>query len=341
MEELSRRLTQRGHRVTVYCRPHYVNGSPDFEGVERVFVWTLKEKHSEMIIHTGLSLLNSFARRFDIIHFQSVDPAILSMAGRLKARVVVTSHGKAYRVAKWGKLAKSMSMLAERFYVRVPQSRIAVSKTLADYYRREYRCAVKYIPNGVTVPGRVGNDRLSGFSLTRGEYILFVGRLTESKGCHLLIEACKRLGSTMPLVIVGGSDYPTPYYRQLRREESPAIRFLDFRFGEDLRQLLANCRMFVMPSESEGLSVSLLEAMACGRPVICSDIPGNMEAAGECGISFRSGGSEDLTGKMRYLLDNPELGEELGKAGIERVKREYDWEKIAGATEEVYLGLFD
>lgn len=341
VEELAIRLADRGHRVTVYCRPHYVAGDSDFRGVSRVVPWTVRQKHLEMIVHTGLSLLDLLTSRdVDVVHFQSVDPAILSFLGKAKAKVVVTSHGKAYRVGKWGRFAKSLSFLAEKFYVKMPQARIAVSKTLTEYYRRKYRCDVSYIPNGVSFPGKVGDDKLSAFSLVKGDYILFVGRLIKSKGCHLLIEAYKKLDTRKSLVIVGGAGYASGYSQELKHHESDRIRFLGFRFGEELLQLLDNCYMFVMPSESEGLSMSLLEAMVLGSPVIYSDIPENVEVADGCGLSFRNNDVGDLAEKMSHLLNQPHLAEELGEAGRERVRDEYDWEKVVDATNQVYSSLF-
>lgn len=341
VEELATRLVQRGHRVTVYCRQHYVSTDSDFKGVKRVVQRTVMQKHLEMIAHTGISLLDLLSsRRVDIVHFQSVDPAILSFLGKLKGKVVVTSHGMAYRQARWGRPSKSLSLLAERFYVRVPQARIAVSRTLTEYYRRKYGCDVSYIPNGVGPPGQVGDDRLSVFSLASGEYILFVGRLIQTKGCHQLIEAYRKLDTTKDLAIVGDSSYTSDYVRQLRRHESDRVRFLGFRFGEELQQLLNNCYMFVMPSDSEGLAISLLEAMVSGRPVVYSDIPENVEVANGCGLSFRCGDVDDLARKIDHLLNQPPLAKELGKAGREKVRNEYDWEKIVDATESVYSGLF-
>lgn len=341
VEELATRLVHRGHRVTVYCRRHYVDEDSDFKGIKRVVQRTVRQKHLEMIAHTGVSLLDLLtSRKMDVIHFQSVDPGILSFLVKLKARIVVTSHGAAYRQEKWGRTAKSLSLLAERFYARVPQARIAVSKTLTEYYGRRYGCDVSYIPNGVSLPGRVRDDRLSAFSLANGEYILFVGRLIRIKGCHHLIEAYRKLDTTKSLAIVGGSSYSSGYVRQLKRHESDRIRFLDFRFGEELRQLIANCYMFAVPSEGEGLSISLLEGMAAARPVVCSDIPENIEVADGCSLPFRCGDVDDLAEKMNHLLNQPHLAKELGEAGREKVRDEYDWEKIADATDRVYSGLF-
>ncbi len=338
-EELAVRLASREHRVFVYCRPYYVDGDSQFKGVTRIIRPTVRQKHLEMIVHTGISTLDSLRRDFDIIHFQSVDPAILSFLGKASARVVVTSHGRAYRVAKWGRYARSMSMLAERLFARVPQARIAVSKTLTEYYGRRYGCRVSYIPNGVAVQNEVGDDRVSGFSLEPGGYILFVGRLIRTKGCHLLIDAYKSLNTEKRLVIVGDVGYPSQYYTVLKANESERVRFLGFRFGEDLRQLLYNCSLFVQPSESEGLSMSLLEAMSMARPVVYSDIPENVEVALGCGIPFRSGDSGDLARAMEKVLEDPLLGKRLGEAGRERVKREHNWDTIALETEKVYIGL--
>jgi glycosyltransferase involved in cell wall biosynthesis len=339
VEELSTRLAARGHRVFVYCRPRYVNGNSDYMDVERVIRPTIMQKHSEMIVHTGLSLLDAMSRNLDIVHFQSVDPAILSIFAKRRARVVVTSHGKAYRVEKWGRVARSLSVIAERFYARIPQSRIAVSRTLTEYYRRTYGCDVSYIPNGVRLHTGVGSSALSRFSLEPRQYILFVGRLVKSKGCHLLLDAYESLETDKQLVIVGDVGYRSTYDERLRSRESEKVKFLGFRFGQDLIELMCNCFMFVQPSESEGLSMSLLEALSSARPVIYSDIPENREVAEGCGLPFNPGDSKDLMAKMALMLSDSAMGENLGIAGREKARSEYDWDKIVDATEEMYAGL--
>jgi len=341
VEELSTRLAARGHQVLVYCRAHYVDGSSDYMDVKRVIRPTIMQKHAEMIVHTAASVLDANRRDLDIVHFQSVDPGILSLFAMSRARVVVTSHGKAYRVEKWGRLARSFSVLAERFYAEVPQARIAVSRTLTEYYRRRYGCDVSYIPNGVKLHTGVGSSALGSLSLEPRHYILFVGRLVKSKGCHLLLDAFSRLKTDKKLVIVGDVGYTSAYDRELRSRGNERVRFLGFRFGRDLLELIANCSMFVQPSESEGLSMSLLEALSFARPVVFSDIPENREVADGCGLSFRVGDSKDLEEKMTIFLDDPAMGESMGVAGKEKASTEYDWEKIVDATEAIYAGLFD
>ena len=184
-------------------------------------------------------------------------------------------------------------------------------------------------------------SRLRKFSLEPHEYILFVGRLIRSKGCHLLLDAYSRLKTDKTLVIVGGVGYKSKYYRDLISHKSENVRFLGFRSGQDLRELFGNCCLFVQPSESEGLSMSLLEALSFARPVVYSDIPENREVASGCGLSFVSGDSEDLARAMSGLLAEPDLGSRLGAAGRDRVAREYNWEEIADATEQMYFGLCD
>jgi glycosyltransferase involved in cell wall biosynthesis len=161
----------------------------------------------------------------------------------------------------------------------------------------------------------------------------------KSKGCHLLLDAYARLKTDKQLVVVGDVGYRSAYDRKLRSRESETVRFLGFRFGQDLLELMCNCFMFVQPSESEGLSMSLLEALSFGRPVVYSDIPENTEVAEGCGLSFRTGDSRDLAERMALVLENPALGERLGSVGRKKAAFEYDWGRIVDNTEQVYVSL--
>ncbi|MDI6840035.1 MAG: glycosyltransferase family 4 protein [bacterium] len=344
VEELATRLSKRGHEVTVYSQSHYTKVSGSYKGVRVVRVPTLKQKNLEMITYTFLSLVHLLFshRKADIVHFQSVDPAILMGLAKLKAKVVVTSHGQAYqRSGKWGKLAKAFSKLAERIFIHFPDKRIAVSKILKNYYESKYHREVVYIPNGVNIPAINSSKEIEKFNLMRDGYILYVGRLIPTKGCHLLIDAYKSINTNKKLVIVGGSSYSNKYIKKLK--ESVAgnsnIYFLGYQYGKVLQELFANCSLFVLPSEYEGLPVTLLEAMSFAKPVIFSNIPENLGIAEGCGVSFINKNKEDLATKILFLLKNQKISKDLGKRAIERVVRDYNWDTVVAQTENVYQSL--
>lgn len=340
VQELATRLAPRGFEVLVFGRSSYCPPDQPDLGVEIIRLPTINQKHLEMIVHTFLCVLYLlFVRRVDIIHIHSVDPAILTPLARLGARVVVTSHGQAYRREKWGPVAKAMSRWAERVFIRWADGAISVSRTLRDYYRATYGRAVSYIPNGVNLVEPSGSDEIEKLGLSPKRYVLFVGRLLPTKGAHLAMEAFRGIETDLKLAVVGGSSHTSDYVARLEGYRSDRVLLLGYQYGRTLEQLYENCLLFVFPSEIEGLPITLLEAMSFGRPILFSDIPENLEAAEGVGLSFRSGDVADLRERIRRALDHPEELAELGLRARERVISDYNWDKIADEHATVYRSL--
>jgi len=345
VEEIATRLAAKGHKVRVYCRSRYANVSGDYKGIRVVKLPAINQKHLEMISHTFFCIMHLLlsGKKIDIVHVQSVDPAILIPLAKLKAKVVATSHGQIYlQSGKWGKLAKTFSKIAEKVFIHFSDRRIAISKTLRDYYESRYHREVAYIPNGADIPAINDSKEIERFSLKEDGYILYVGRLIPNKGCHSLINVYKSIKMDKKLVIVGGSSYSYEYVKNLKESAKGTdnIHFLGYQYGRVLQELFANCSLFVFPSKVEGMPVALLEAMSFAKPIIFSDIPANIEVADGVGIPFRCGDIDDLSQKLGYALENLSLCYELGEKARERVKKEYNWDKIIDETEEVYHSLF-
>jgi glycosyltransferase involved in cell wall biosynthesis len=290
-----------------------------------------------MPTHTFASLTLALFREFDIIHIHSVEPALLAPLVRWKTRVVATSHGQAYRRGKWGPLARWISRRAEPVYLRTAHACIAVSKTLKSYYEARYGRRVEYIPNGVVVEPRAEGDALEKFGLSPSQYLLFAGRLDPTKGCRTALEAYLLSGRPEPFVVMGGSTYTDEYVAMLRSSyASESIRFIGHQTGSVFWQVLQNAKAFIFPSEIEGLSIALLEAMSQSLPIVYSDIPENREVADGVGLSFRTGDARDLASKLGELLADDAEARRLGRLAFERVKRDYNWESVTDMTEAVY-----
>ncbi len=340
VEELSTRLVEKGYKVTVICRAHYTPPMEEYKGVRIVRLPTVEQKHTEMAFHTFSSIWYTLLYdRPDILHIQSVDPALFSFLARAGTSVVATSHGQAYRRDKWGSIARWMSKLAERGFMYCTDRRISVSRTLKDYYEQKYRREVTYIPNGVNILEIEGVERLAPFGLRGDDYILYVGRLIPTKGPGLLIKAYKNLDTEKKLVIAGGTSYTSGYERKLRENASGKIIFTGYQYGEILWQLFRNCSLFVFPSEIEGLPIVLLEAMSFAAPIVFSDIPENLEAAEGVGLAFRNKDQKDLEDKIGYALAHQNLMKDLGQAARKRVEEQFNWEAVVERTEAVYQSL--
>jgi glycosyltransferase involved in cell wall biosynthesis len=187
------------------------------------------------------------------------------------------------------------------------------------------------------------SDLLREWGIKKNEYILSQSRLIKHKGVHYLIEAYKNLEDKnltqgKKLVIVGDGFHTDDYvnYLKVLAVGSKNIIFTGAQTGKAMSQLFANAYLFVHPSDSEGLSITLLEVMAHGKAVLSSDIPENVEPLGGNGFYFRRGNTKDLEDKLLKLLNNPAMLEETGRNAQEVARNEYDWEKIADKTEHLY-----
>jgi glycosyltransferase involved in cell wall biosynthesis len=178
--------------------------------------------------------------------------------------------------------------------------------------------------------------KLAEWDLLPDSYILFLGRFSPEKNCHLLINAFETLGTRMKLVLAGGSSHSDSYVESLRRHESDRIRFLPWVSGADLDELLSNAALFVLPSAVEGLSLALLDAMAAGVCVLTSDIPENNEVVEGSGFTFRSGNQADLERMLEVLVNNPQLRSQAAAQQKARIKGEYLWPAVAHSIEGAY-----
>lgn len=349
VEELSVSLAERGHDIVVYTRPHYTSPlRKTFRGVHLVSIRTLRTKHLDAISHTLFASIHALFQHYDIIHYHGVGPALLSFIPRFfgtKAKVIVTFQSIDRQHKKWGILARFALRCGELAALKFPHQTIVVSQSLRLYCRNVYGCDALYIPNGVSnefVQRQKPGSMHKRYGLLADQYILTVSRLIPHKGIHYLINAYKKLKTDKRLVIVGDSYYTDAYVRDLKKlaGADPRIVFTGFQKGKALAELFSNAYLFVLPSESEGLPTSLIEAASFGRCVLASNIPENMEVIRAqnkvLGYSFRSEDTADLTRKLQELVRQPAAVQKRGKLARSVIQRAFDWKKIARSVEQAY-----
>jgi len=351
VESLSVRLGNMGHDVTVYTRAWYARPKARFsKGVRTVATPTVKSKNLDAIVHTFTSTLHAMRTGADIIHYHGVGPSLLSWIPRVfspRTKVVATFHCIDRKHQKWGFVARIMLGLGERAASLFPHETIAVSKTLQSYIENRYDRDARYVPNGISTPSaRIGTELLSRYGLVRGGYVAMVSRLVRHKGAHHLIRAYADLRKRgvhagKKLVIVGDSAFTDDYVRELKALASgiPGIVFTGYLQGRALEQVFAGAYAIVHPSESEGLPIAVLEAMAYGKTVLASDIPENMEVVRDHGMNFRNKSVPDLTRKLRALLARPDFAQETGARAKAFVMEHYHWDDVARETDRIYKAL--
>jgi glycosyltransferase involved in cell wall biosynthesis len=336
-EEVGKRLVQQGHQVTVYCRKYFTPAMEKHAGMKIVRLPTIRSKHLDTFVHTLLSTLHATFSDCDVVHYHALGPALFSFLPRLRGKkTVVTVQGLDWQRKKWGRFASAVLRLGERAAVRLPDATMVVSRTLHDYYRDRYHALTEYVPNGTEIRGRSKSTHLAELGLQPGDYVLFLGRLSPEKNCHLLIDAFRGLKTPQKLVLAGGSSYSDRYAKQIRKHHGDQIRILDWVSGPARDELIANALLFVLPSDMEGLSVALLEAMGAGVCVLTSDIPENREVVDGAGFTFKRGDVADLERMLRLLLLDAPVRKAAARRGQQRVRDRYLWRMVAEDVGRVY-----
>ncbi len=343
VEELAVRLAKIGQDVFVYSRHGYTKSDvATYKGVNILYTPALYTKHLEAISHTFLSILDLIRRDADIVHIHSIGPSLLIPLIRLfkpRVKIVATVHSPDYFHQKWNRFARFMLRTGERIAATWSDQVLTVSKNLQQYLWHAYHSQATYIPNGVNVPKEsISAEPLKTWSLQPQGYIVAISRLVRHKGLHFLIEAYKQLKTDKKLVIVGGAEYTDEYVKELHdmAANNSNIIFTDKQGGEALSALFAHAHIFVQPSQSEGLSIALLEALSYNQAILASDIPENTEVLGDLGLTFKQGDSQDLAKKLEFLLSHPEIVKQYKQVGRQHVQTHYNWDIIVQETLAAY-----
>ncbi len=339
-EEVGARMVGMGHQVTAYCRSYFTPAVAEHIGMRVVRLPAFRTKHLETLLHTLFSTIHVLTQPCDVVHYHALGPALFSFIPRLVGKkTVVTVQGLDWQRKKWGEIASAVLRVGERAAITLPDSTMVVSQTLRQHYWEKHGVETSYVPNGGLLRDREGADKLYDWGLEPGNYILFLGRLSPEKGCHLLVEAYERLHSSTKLVLAGAASYCDEYARELRGHATDNLKILDWISGAALDRLLTNAMLFVLPSDIEGLSLALLDAMGAGLCVLTSDIPENREAVDEAGFTFRRGDAGDLADRLRFLIANPAVRKASGEAARRRVQERYQWNEISARVEEEYFKI--
>ena len=349
VEEVASRMAQSGHEVFVYVRNNYTSQKlVIYKGIKLIHLPSIGTKHLDAISHTFLASIHSLFCQYDIVHYHGIGPSILAWIPKTfkrKTKVVATFHCQDYFHQKWGAFARLALRFGEYITCTVPDRTIAVSKSLAELAKEKYGKEAVVITNGADVHHTKKTDALSKWGIKDKKYVLSQGRLIKHKGIHYLVEAFKKLEDTaktpnnFKLVIVGDGFHTDDYVKYLHTiaQGRDNIIFTGAQVGPVMQQLFSHAYMFVQPSESEGMSLSLLEAMDHGLAPLVSDIKENIEVIGEDGFTFTSKSVIALRDRLAYLLNRPEEVEKIGARAKKRIQKEYSWDSIVKKTLEIYL----
>ena len=350
VKELCTRMAQNGCDVTCYNRAgHHVSGAEydnatiEYEGVHQKTVPTINRRGLAAVSSSFFAALYSAFGRYDVVHIHAEGPAFFTWLPKMFGkRVVVTIHGIDWQREKWQSgLGSKFIHQGEKNAVKYADEIIVLSKGVQDYFKDTYGRKTHFIPNGVDRPEIREADLITEkYGLTKDSYILFLGRLVPEKGILYLVEAFKDVRTDKKLVIAGGSSDTDFFLKELKNlaKGDNRIIFTGFVQGKMLDELYSNAYIYTLPSDLEGMPLSLLEAMSYGNCCLVSDIPECAEVVEDKALIFKQSDVEDLRKRIQDVCDHPEIVMEMKTQAADFICKKYSWDEVAKETEELYRG---
>lgn len=348
VSELSTRMADLGYDVTCYNRRgHHISGEEfdsealsEYNGVKIKSVFTVQKGGLAAVSSSFFAALKASFDRYDVVHFHAEGPcAMLWLPKLFGKRCIATIHGLDHQRAKWGRFASFYIKFGEKCAVRFADEIIVLSENVKDYFMTEYSRRTVFIPNGVTRPENAEAAEITEkFALKNNDYILFLGRLVPEKGIEYLIDAFKRVNTDKKLVIAGGSSDTEDFEKKIKKSAAGDNRiiFTGFVQGRIWKELYSNAYLYVLPSDVEGMPLSLLEAMSYGNCCLTSNIPECACVSGEYGFTFGKGNADDLKYKLQMLCDNPVLTEKIKAESSDYICNKYNWDDVVTQTLSLY-----
>ena len=320
VEELTVRMAKLGHKITVYNRSgHHVSGKEfdgkklkEYKGIRMKYVPTIDKKGLAAMSASFFAAVAAAFGKYDVVHIHAEGPAFFCWIPKLFGkRVINTIHGLDWNREKWrGSVASKFIRGGEKNAVKYADEIIVLSKGVQKYFMETYGRETHFIPNGVNRP-EVREAKLitDHFGLEKDSYILFLGRLVPEKGIRYLVEAFKNVKTDKKMVIAGGSSDTDSFMGELKElaKGDDRILFTGFVQGAMLEELYSNAYIYTLPSDLEGMPLSLLEAMSYGNCCLVSDIPECAEVVEDKALIFKKSDVEDLREKLQDACDHPEL----------------------------------
>jgi glycosyltransferase involved in cell wall biosynthesis len=341
-EELSTRLADRGHRITVYSRSHFVDPQlRSYRGVDILPLSSVRTKYLETVTHTSLSVLIALFKPYDVVLICNAANAFLCWIPKISGqKVVLNVDGIERRRKKWNRLGKAYYRLSEFLSTILPDRVVTDARSVQDYYLREYGFRSPFIPYGALAQKCESREELKAHGLRPGEYILYVSRLEPENNAYLVIRAYIESRIDHPLVIVGDAPYAQEYIGELKRlAEGRNVLLPGAIYGVGYRELLSHCLCYIHATEVGGTHPALIEAMGAGCLVLVNDTAENREVVGETGFLYPFNDVESLAQLIRRVSSRPEDYEPYREQAQQRVRDRYNWETVVTQYETMFHEL--
>lgn len=352
VEELSTRMVKKGHDVTCYNRSgkhaldknEKINNLSNYKGVKLKKVLTIDKKGLAAMTSSFFATLKILFSKADIVHYHAEGPCTWLWIIKFfsKKRIIVTIHGLDWQRAKWGGFATKYIKFGEKMAVKYANEIIVLSRNVQNYFKDKYKRNTTFIQNGVNKPEIVFPNIIEKkYNLKKDNYILFLGRIVPEKGVHYLVEAFDNVRTNKKLVIAGGASDTNQYYIDLKtKAKNKNIIFTGFVKGKELDELYSNSYIYCLPSDLEGMPLSLLEAMSYGNCCVTSNIDECSEVLENYGVTFKKSNVNDLAKVLQDLCDNEDKVKKYKRESQEFVLKKYNWDDITNLTLDLYKSKY-
>ena len=339
-------MVKKGYDVDIYDRrgknvldPNSkIEKIKEYNGAKVITIPTINKKGLEALVYSFFTAIRVSFKKYDVIHVHAEGScAMLPLIKLFRKKIVVTIHGLDWQRAKWGGFATKYIKFGEKMAARYADEIIVLSKDNQQYFKEVYGRETNLIPNGVNKPVvREPKIIKEKFGLEKDEYILYLARIVPEKRLDLLINAYKQSDTEKKLVIAGGASNTNEFLNEMKQKvlEDKRIIMTGFVSGEELDELYSNCYVYCLPSDVEGMPISLLEAMSYGKNCLISDIEENTQVCGKYGSVFKKG---DLTSLVEKLNENLQGKNRYKESEIsDYILKKYDWNDVVVETEQIY-----
>lgn len=345
VEEIATRLVKRGYKVDVYNRKgkNVQDKNADnsrlkeYKGTRIITIPTINKKGIEAFVYSFLATLRALFGKYDVIHYHAEGScAMLWIPHLFKIKTVATIHGLDWKRSKWGGFASRYIKFGEKIAAKYADEIIVLSRSIQKYFKDTYNRETRFIPNGTSSPKIIKPEIIKEkYGLKKDSYILFLARIVPEKGLHYLIEAYKNINTDKKLVIAGGASHTNSYLQEIKGavDKDDRIIMTGFVQGKEWEELFSNCFLYCLPSDVEGMPMSLLEAMSYGCNCLVSDIRENVQVTGPYAKKFKKGSADDLENKLKKCLEEPK-GDSMQIQNY--ILEKYNWEDIITKIESLY-----
>jgi len=363
--QTAKELVKRKHEVVVYTSDAKdfssrlrIDSDNLIDGIRvhyfRNLALTLVKKFKLFITPQLVSRAKEEVKEFDVIHlheyrtFQNI--VIAHYANKYGVPYVLQAHGSLPRIMAKQRLKRIYDALFGYRLLRDASRVIALSRVEAEQYRSvgvpEEK--IEVIPNGIDLSEYADLPPKGCFRQKFGikeeeKIVLYLGRIHRIKGLDILVEAFAKVIEDLGdirLVVVGPDD---GYLNELKAlinalKIEDNVLILDPLYGEDKLETYVDADVYVLPSRYEAFSISLLEAYACGKPVIASRVGGltDIVVEGITGLLVETRDVRKLTRSMLSLLNDDDRAKEMGLRSKQFVKENFTIEKVVDKLEPLY-----